>query len=597
MGKILTADFETTTNPDDCRVWAYATCEVGNVENFTYGNSIDEFMEFCEGKENYKIFFHNLKFDGEFIMWWLINNNFEYIQDKKNRKSKTFTTLITDMGTIYAIEVFFYVKNHHVNKVTFYDSLKILNFSVEQIAKDFNLPINKLKIDYKKERSKTHQLTKQEIDYIKNDVTIVAMALDEFYKRGFHKITIGSNALSDFKSKCKNFNQYFPLLDNNIDDFCRKSYKGGFTYLNPIYTEKTTGNGIVFDVNSMYPAKMKFEKLPFGYPIYFDGEYKEDKLYNLYIINFDCEFKLKTGKIPSIQIKKNIYYKGNEYLTESKGLTNLTLTSVDYELFKDNYDVFNLTINGGYKFKSICGLFNNYIDSWTKEKINAKKENNFAMYRISKLFLNSLYGKFGISTNKTLKQPNLDENGIIKYSLYQGKDRKSLYTPMASFITSYARKYIIESSEKIREWSLNKYNEDCYIYSDTDSIHLKVYNKEEDINDLKNFINIDDYELGAWKPESEFERGGYIRQKCYIEEYQGKLNVTIAGFPKYLAPILKFEDFKIGFTTENLTLNDLIKKAKNNGASEEEISKIHHKLRYHHVKGGVILEDTPFTIK
>ncbi len=29
--------------------------------------------------------------------------------------------------------------------MTIYDSLKILNFSVEQIANDFNLPIQKLK--------------------------------------------------------------------------------------------------------------------------------------------------------------------------------------------------------------------------------------------------------------------------------------------------------------------------------------------------------------------------------------------------------------------------------------------------------------------
>ena len=35
----------------------------------------------------------------------------------------------------------------------------------------------------------------------------------------------------------------------------------------------------------------------------------------------------------------------------------------------------------------------------------------------------------------------------------------------------------------------------------------------------------------------------------------------------------------------------------NNGASEEEISKIQHKLCYKYVKGGVILADTDFTIK
>ena len=46
----FTADFETTTDPNDCRVWAYAICEIGNINNFYYGNSIDEFIEFCKNK-------------------------------------------------------------------------------------------------------------------------------------------------------------------------------------------------------------------------------------------------------------------------------------------------------------------------------------------------------------------------------------------------------------------------------------------------------------------------------------------------------------------------------------------------------------------
>ena len=59
----FTADFETTTDENDCRVWAYALCEIGNVKNFIYGNNIEDFIEFCMQKENYTLYFHNLKFD------------------------------------------------------------------------------------------------------------------------------------------------------------------------------------------------------------------------------------------------------------------------------------------------------------------------------------------------------------------------------------------------------------------------------------------------------------------------------------------------------------------------------------------------------
>ena len=52
MGKIYTADFETTTDINDCRVWAYAICEVGNPDNFIYGNSIEDFMKILANKKS-----------------------------------------------------------------------------------------------------------------------------------------------------------------------------------------------------------------------------------------------------------------------------------------------------------------------------------------------------------------------------------------------------------------------------------------------------------------------------------------------------------------------------------------------------------------
>ena len=185
MSRKFTADFETTVDENDCRVWAYAICEIGNIENFIYGNSIDEFIKFCMNKrENYILYFHNLKFDGEFIFNYLLNNGYTYIKEKKDRKDKTFTTLISDMGQFYSIEIYFEIKNSkHINKVTIYDSLKILNFSVEQIAKDFSLPIRKLELDYKAKREIGHILTEHEIDYIRNDVEIKARMLSLHFPR------------------------------------------------------------------------------------------------------------------------------------------------------------------------------------------------------------------------------------------------------------------------------------------------------------------------------------------------------------------------------------------------------------------------------
>ena len=160
--------------------------------------------------------------------------------------------------------------------------------------------------------------------------------------------------------------------------------------------------GIVFDKNSMYPSKMKYEKLPFSTPLFFEGEYKEDKLYPLYICTISTIFDLKEGKIPSIQIKNNLSFVPNEYIKSTNGdLVTITLTSIDLQLFKDNYNIHYIKYHNGWKFKAIKGLFTNYVDYWTEQKIKAKKENNGALYTIAKLMLNSLYGKFRIKSKST----------------------------------------------------------------------------------------------------------------------------------------------------------------------------------------------------
>ena len=172
--KHFTADFETATwLEDESFVWAWALCEIGNTNNLDIGNSIESFFDRILKENNPIILFHNLKFDGEFILYYLLKNGFEYV-DKKEKKEKSFSTLISDMGLFYQIEVYYSVNKNHVKKITFRDSLKIINQSVSSIAKTFKLEESKLEIDYNKPRKRGHELTLDEREYIKNDVVIVA---------------------------------------------------------------------------------------------------------------------------------------------------------------------------------------------------------------------------------------------------------------------------------------------------------------------------------------------------------------------------------------------------------------------------------------
>lgn len=593
-----TADFETTTDENDCRVWAYSLSNIED-QTFVWGTDINEFFEFIKNsKDNLKIWFHNLKFDGIYLINYLFLNDYSWVGTKEEITDNTFTTLITDMGQFYSITVYFKKYNHRYKKVEFYDSMKILNFSVENVAKGFNLLIRKLKIDYKKYRPIGYQLDENEIAYIRNDVEIMSLALKFMFEQGMTKMTIASDAMADFKKRIKGFRKKFPILPKEIDRDIRRSYKGGFTYANPKWIEKEVKNVVILDVNSLYPSCLVQYPMPFSKPQFFEGEYEYDPIYPLYIQSITCRFEIKPNKIPSIQIKKHLHFDFNpsEYVTSSKGeKVTLYLTKPDFELFKEQYNIYSPTYNGGWKFMSSQGFFDEYINYWMEQKIKAGKEGNAPQRQLAKLCLNSIYGRFGLSPIGRQKQPFMNEEGIIKFITLPSEEREPVYVAVAAFTTAYGRKRTIETSQIIRDFTMKKYGEDRWYYGDTDSCHASL--TDEDLEELKDIINIDDYKLGYWAKEGFASRAMFIRAKCYIEEIDGKLYPTVAGLPKYLAPLITFENFKRGFSTSGLTIEEMVNLASKNGASESEIEKLQHKLTYKYVQGGVILADTDFTIK
>ena len=152
---------------------------------------------------------------------------FKHVQSKEEIEDKTFTTIISDLGMFYELKIYFKKDEQKKKsiKVTIYDSLKIIPFSVKEIAKAFNLEESKLELDYLKKRKEGHELTPEEKAY--------KVIFDE----KLTKMTQGSNALSDFKNiigKDK-FEHLFPHLPIELDNDIRRSYRGGFTYLNPLY--------------------------------------------------------------------------------------------------------------------------------------------------------------------------------------------------------------------------------------------------------------------------------------------------------------------------------------------------------------------------
>lgn len=549
-------DFETlASNTEYTYVWAWGCYNMDN-DDFQYGSEIKTFIEWCKDKE--KLYFHNLGFDVAFIIDYLLRNGFKYVdkEDRKEGDTNTFYILKSQDNQVFLLDICWKMKDKkHYKTTKIYDSYKKLPFSVDTIAEDWKLPISKLKIDYNAYREEGGNLTDEELAYLKNDVAIVAIALRGLLESGYNKMTIGADAYQQFLNTktTKEVKKLFPIISKEVDEKIRKSYRGGFTYVNPMYANKDIGEGLVYDVNSLYPYVMYTALLPYGEPIYFEGEYTSTESYPLYVAHVNINFKLKPKSIPCIQIKNNPRFVSTHYLTSSNNeFVELWLTNIDLILIKQNYECCIEYIEG-YKFQGTQGIFKEYIDKFMEIKKNSKG----AKRQEAKLMLNNLYGKLATNPVRANKICYLDEEkDIVKYELQDEIYITPKYIPMGTFITAYARFKTISTAQKLY---------DRFIYADTDSLHL-IGTYEPDI------LDIDDKELGYWALEGKFTRGKYLRPKTYIEEIDNEIKVTCAGLPSKCHNQVTYENFKYGAVYTGKLLPKV-------------------------VKGGIILKETEFKIQ
>lgn len=483
-----------------------------------------EYLKFMSEVKIYT-YIHNMVVEGSNLTPFLLNNGFKHSNLKKLENFQ-FTKIENMEGHLFNINVRFNNKT-----VRFYDSKKILNFNIEDLKNDF-LNTNET-----------------------NEFKIVIESLNRMFDLGYTKTTMSSNAWEQFiktnrffkdnKGEYSNsiMRNIFPQLSLQYDEFIRKSYVGGWAFLNE-KNKNHTKSGVALDVNSLYPFVMRTKSLPFGIPKEFKGEYIKDKQYPLFIQHVKFfNLKLKKNKFPFL--RNNNLGIGEDYISNAKEL-DLYITSIDLEMIKRNYNFDKILFGTGLKFRSSSKLFNDYIDFY----MNEKKTSKGTKRQIAKLFLNSLYGKFG---SKVIREQNnyiINEQGREVRELQSwGATGTMYYTAMSSFICSYAREITIEAANS---------NYKNFIYSDTDSIHLKCSVKK-----VKDIL-IDSNELGAWKVEKEFTKCKFLGLKTYAE-FENEWEFKIAGLPKITVKKLKIEDFYVGSE-----INCKIRAKDENGSIEVE---------------------------
>ena len=631
---VYVGDFETTVfeGQEFTEVWASALVEIGT-EDVMICNSIQEQWNYIKSlNKNCLIYYHNLKFDGEFWLSYLLREEeftqaYELLDEKtgygdwlrdKDMPNNSLKYNISAMGQWYSIKV-----KVRGKIIEFRDSLKLLPFSVKRIGESFKTKHRKLEMEYKGFRYAGCDITDEEKHYIANDVLVIKEALELMFAEGHDKLTIGSCCLSEYKRILGkyNFQDLFPQLTPYQDDYIRKSYKGGWCYVVKGKENLLKTNGCTFDVNSLYPSMMHSEsgnRYPVGRPHFFDTSipdicYRED-IY--FFVRIRTRFYLKPGKLPFIQIKGSYLYPGNECLEtsdvysektgvytptyidhtgEHDAIVELTLTQTDYILLKEHYDLEDFQILDGCWFNTDIGIFDDYIDHYKKIKTTTKG----AKREQAKLFLNNLYGKMATGRDSSFKMAFIKEDGSLGFNNITAEDKDPIFIPVGSAITSYARNFTIRAAQA------NYYGVDKpgFIYADTDSIHCDL-----PVNKIKN-IRLHPTDFCAWKHETNWDFGVFARQKTYIEHVVEKDEepcepfylVKCAGMPQHCKDL-----FVMSITQE---YNDKEMKEKLSPEEYKFISEkrtiddfkvgliVPGKLMPKHILGGVLLVDTMFEMR
>ena len=641
-------DFETTVYKGqvNTEVWASASVELFSEDVKIFHSIGGQFEYFTSLKENIIVYYHNLKFDGAFWLSYLMvdlgfkqaseqldaENPFKvrWLQEKE-MLNNTFKYSISDRGQWYTIII--KVGGHFIE---IRDSLKLLPFSVKRIGESFGTKHKKLDMEYTGFRYAGCEITDEEKHYIANDVLVVKEALEIMFNEGHTDLTIGSCCLKEYKRTVgkEDYEMFFPNLYempidkskhgyDNVGEYIRKSYRGGWCYLVKGKEGKIYKNGCTFDVNSLYPSMMSSESgnyYPVGTPHMWTGNIIPDVALlpnRYYFIRIKTRFYIKKDKLPFIQIKSSHLYKGTECLettdvyNKETGLyspfyigfdgkikdtrVELVLTMTDFQLLKEHYELVDFEILDGCWFYAEIGLFDSYMEKYKTMKMN----NKGALRELAKLFLNNLYGKMASSTDSSFKVAYIKDDKSLGFMACMENGKKPGYIPVGSAITSYARNFTIRAAQK------NYHGKDNpgFIYADTDSIHCDI-----PWNTVSG-VNIHDKNFCCWKPESCWDVAIFTRQKTYIEHVVQEdlqdidkpyYNIKCAGMPKKCKNL--FELSMQGFTPdENDTdYTDEEKEFLTHKRKLEDFTiglSVPGKLRPKRIRGGILLVETPYQMR
>lgn len=432
--------------------------------------------------------------DGEYISFW---------GDSATTLFKQFLYRLEDEFVIYAHNGGRFDFHYLLDEID--GSAKIINGRIARARFDKHilqdsycaLPVGlaayqKDEIDYEWFERENREAHKADIlKYLESDCRYLMEMISAFNERFGRRLTIGGAAINELAAL-----HPFDRLRESHDEKFRPFYFGG--RVDYFETGEIRGDFKVYDVNSMYPAVMRDELHPTGAE---------------YVHKYGAEIN-EHGDV--------VGYEGHPYFIEFEGWHGGLLPTKD-ELagslsFAPASGIFKAThheIKVGMQFGKVridrvvavyialkMTNFRTFVDKFYAERQEAKKRGDKIGDLLSKLILNSAYGKFASDPRKYHDWRFTDGEHVAEYVHTEGWEvyevfshdkfllRKPSPTPFGYYDVATAASITGAARAKL---AAAIFSAKRPIYCDTDSLIC------EDITG--DGVEIDEKKLGAWKCE------------------------------------------------------------------------------------------------
>lgn len=524
---------------------SYGLSKVGfrGIDGVHFGGSLDDFFayvlsscNFCICEEEVDgsdcqfdivmVYVHELEIAGYCILSYLLGLG--YIQNDEWLADGKYIKFISgDGGEFYMIGVHF-----EDNKlVVFRNSCAVLPLSVAEIRDSFCNTY--LSLDF--------GISSKE--YVCNTACILSEAMYLAIESGLNRLTLGSSAFNLLRRNYgfKYFKEDFPYLEDECDSFIRRSYRGGFGYINKNFVGDVVNDGCVLDCNSLYPHIMMANKyeLPYGEPI---ADLSGDSLSGLsvedfyekfsycseeyHFLEFSCSFRLKENKIPFLSVEgdRDSLRVGDgvledTFVDDELLSVNMVLSQTDFLLMLRQYEIEDFVPIRLVTFRARGGLLRKFLETYAKKK----QSESGGKRVVDKLIMNIISGKMGTKRHRHRFQINYS-NGEIGFEPV-ANDTKSLgYVPYASAVTSYGRWITVNACQA---------NYGNVLYSNVDCMALRC-----SVSEARG-VHIHDSKIGYWKVEHKFDRAIFAKSQTYVLQCGDEYVIKASGMTDRCKKILE----------------------------------------------------------